>query len=134
MPEIVMSSDDAFPEACDTLYFGETFILKAVFTDNLALGSYSIDIHHNFDHHTHSTEVTECHLADVKTPINPFTLIQDYDIADGQSIYETDLEISLPSSDGGFQYDEGDYHFHLKLVDQTGWSALYGVGVKVVYR
>ena len=133
-PVIDMSAITAFPMACDTLYFGEPFTLKAVFTDNLALGSFTLDIHHNFDHHTHSTEVTECTLADQKDPVNPFTLIQDFEIPEGSGIYETNLEVTIPSGTEDGVYDEGDYHFHIKLVDQTGWSDLYGVGVKLVHK
>ncbi|MCG8308516.1 MAG: DUF4625 domain-containing protein [Cytophagales bacterium] len=133
-PDIDMSAMDAFPVACDTLYFGENFTLKAVFTDNVELGSFNLDIHHNFDHHTHSTEVIECNLADKKEPLNPYILIQDFEIPEGSSSYEANLEISLPSVNGDGKYDEGDYHFHINLVDKNGWSTPYGVGVKMMYR
>ncbi len=33
-PIISMSFQDAFPLNCDTLYFGEAFNLKTLFTDN----------------------------------------------------------------------------------------------------
>lgn len=57
-PVIDLTIQDAFPVNCDTLYFGESFTMRMRFTDNAELGSYSIDIHNNFDHHSHSTEVT----------------------------------------------------------------------------
>jgi hypothetical protein len=82
-PGIDLSIQDAFPVNCDTLYFGESFELKMLFSDNAELGSYSIEIHHNFDHHSHSTEVTECSLDPIKDPINPFTFIEDYNIPAG---------------------------------------------------
>ena len=67
-PTIDLSIDGAFPVNCETIYFGEEFELKMRFTDNVELGSYGIDIHNNFDHHSHSTEVTECELDPVKNP------------------------------------------------------------------
>lgn len=133
-PGIDISADDAFPVACDTLYFGETFTLKAIFTDNVALGSFSLDIHNNFDHHTHSTEVTECNLADKKAAVNPYTLIQDFEIPAGTKMYEASMEVSLPSINTEGNYDEGDYHFHINLVDKTGWATQVGVGIKIMYR
>ena len=133
-PEIDLSIPDAFPVSCDTLYFGETFILKVKFTDNVQLGSYSIDIHNNFDHHSHSTEVTECSLDPIKEPVNPFTLIQDYDIPSGQQVYETNLSITIPSSNSNGSFDEGDYHFFISLTDKSGWSAQKGLSIKILHR
>jgi len=133
-PEIDLSIQDAFPVSCDTLYFGETFILKVKFTDNVQLGSYSIDIHNNFDHHSHSTELTECNLDPIKEPVNPFTLIQDYDIPAGQQEYETNLSITIPSSNSNGSFDEGDYHFFISLTDKSGWSAQKGLSIKILHR
>ena len=96
-PTIDLAIPDAFPVNCDTLYFGEAFQLKALFSDNAGLGSYSIDIHHNFDHHSHSTEVTECNTDPVKAPVNPFTFIRDYAIPANLKEYTTNLSISIPS-------------------------------------
>ena len=99
-PNIDLSIQDAFPVNCDTLYFGESFELKVLFTDNVELGSFSIDIHNNFDHHSHSTEVTECSLNPIKDPVNPYLFIQNYDIPSGLSEYETNLSISIPANSG----------------------------------
>lgn len=133
-PLIDISGTDTFPLACDTLYFGEPFTMIASFSDNVALGSFSLDIHNNFDHHSHSTEVIECDLADKKDPVNPYTLIQDFEIPDGSASYKTNLELTLPSSNEDGLFDEGDYHFHINLVDQTGWATQLGVGVKLMHR
>ena len=133
-PEIDLSIQDAFPVSCDTLYFGETFILKVKFTDNVQLGSYSIDIHNNFDHHSHSTEVTECNLDPIKTPVNPFTFIEDYAIDKGLKTYETNLSITIPAGNATGQFDEGDYHFFISLTDKSGWSAQKGLGIKILHR
>src|SRR5690606_23515407 len=70
-PSIDLSFDGAFPVQCSTVKRGETFVFRANFSDNVALGSYSLDIHHNFDYHTHSTEAKECDMDPVKAPVNP---------------------------------------------------------------
>lgn len=131
-PQIDLTILGAFPINCDTLYFGETFTFKMLFTDNIELGSYSIDIHHNFDHHSHSTEVSECQLDPVKAPINPFVFIDDYSIPDGLQEYETSLEITLPDGDAKGPYDEGDYHFFISLTDKSGWSTQKGLSIKII--
>lgn len=133
-PVIDLSIPDAFPVNCDTLYFGEAFELKVLFIDNVELGSYSIGIHNNFDHHSHSTEVTECDLDPIKDPVNPFTFIDDFDIPAGLKEYETNVSVSIPSGNGNGAYDEGDYHFFISLTDKEGWSAQKGLSIKMLYR
>lgn len=133
-PQIDNSFADAFPLNCDTLYFGETFDLRLLFTDNEELGSYNISIHNNFDHHSHSTEVTECSMGAVKDAINPLVYIEDYDIADSLTVYTTDISILIPYADGNDLYDEGDYHFFVSLTDKEGWSDQKGLSLKILYR
>ena len=133
-PEIDLTIFGAFPGNCDTLYFDEPFIFKALFTDNVELGSYSIDIHNNFDHHSHTTEVSECNLDDIKDPVNPFVIIEDYDIPEGLDAYEVSQEITITGSDDNGEFDEGDYHFFISLVDKEGWSVQKGLSIKVLRR
>ncbi len=133
-PQINLALSDAFPINCDTLYFGETFTFKSLFTDNAELGSFSIDIHNNFNHHSHSTEVTECNLSPKKEPVNPFLFIQDYDIPMGLKEFETDTPITLPSANSNGLFDEGDYHFFISLTDKEGWSDQKGLSIKILYR
>ena len=133
-PTIDLSIQDAFPVNCDTIFFGESFDLKVLFTDNFELGSYSIDIHNNFDHHSHSTEVTECNLSPEKEPVNPFLFIDDFDIPTNLEEYETNLSISIPSGNDNGEYDEGDYHFFISLTDKEGWSAQKGLSIKMLNR
>jgi len=134
-PNIDFSIQDAFPSLnCDTLYFGETFNFNVLFSDNVELGSFSIDIHHNFDHHSHSTEVTTCSFDPIKTPINPFLFIQDYKIPAGQKQYEPNLSITIPANNENGLFDEGDYHFLIMLTDQSGWSTQKGLSIKILKR
>ncbi len=133
-PNIDLTLAEAFPINCDTLYFGETFELKVLFTDNVELGSYSIDIHNNLDHHSHSTEVTECNLDEIKSPVNAYTTINDYEIPIGVDEYETNLLISIPSGNDDGLYDDGDYHFYISLTDKEGWSTQKGLSIKMLHR
>jgi len=133
-PSIDLSYSEVFPQNCDTLYFGESFNMKMLFTDNVELGSYSMDIHNNFDHHAHSTEVSECDMDSVKTAVNPFTFIQDYDIPENSTSYKADISISLPSDKNGTRFDDGDYHFFISLTDNEGWSIQKGLSVKILHR
>ncbi|MBW6458982.1 MAG: DUF4625 domain-containing protein [Bacteroidales bacterium] len=133
-PTIDLSIQDAFPVNCDTLYFGESFTMRVRFTDNVELGSFSIEIHQNFDHHSHSTEVTECNMDPIKAPVNQYLFIQDYDIPAGLSEHVTDLTITIPSGNAHGPFDTGDYHLYISLTDAEGWSAQKGLSVKMVGR
>jgi hypothetical protein len=133
-PSIDLSIPGAFPQNCDTLWLGETFSFRALFTDNRALGSFSIEIHENFDHHAHSTEVTECELNPVKQPVNPFLFIQNFEIPEGLAEYEANVEILIPSGNSAGVFDEGDYHLFISLTDREGWSAQKGLSVKMMNR
>ena len=133
-PTIDLTIANAFPTSCDTLYFNEPFSVKALLIDNVELGSFNIDIHNNFDHHTHSTEIKQCTLDADKTAVNPYTFIQDYTIPDASSTYLTDVSMTISSSDGTDLYDEGDYHFQIRLTDKEGWSTLKGINVKLLIR
>ena len=133
-PGIDLYIKDGFPLNCDTIFFGEKFVFKALLTDNIELGSFSIDIHHNFDHHSHSTEITTCSFDPIKTPVNPFIFIKDYKIPDRLKYYETNLEIEIPSANNTNMFDEGDYHFFISLTDKSGWSAQKGLSIKILKR
>lgn len=132
-PIIDLTILDAFPTSCDTLYFDEPFIVKALLTDNVELGAFNIDIHNNFDHHTHSTEFEQCTLGAVKTAENPYVYIQDYTLPVSNE-FTTNISMTIPSSDGTDLYDEGDYHFQIRLTDKEGWSTMKGLNVKLLRR
>jgi hypothetical protein len=133
-PQIDISYIEAFPANCDTLYFGESFTFKSRFTDNVELGSFSIEIHHNFDHHSHSTEVSDCGLSPEQTAINPFRHIEEFEISPGESEYIAEINMNLPKGNNSGNFDEGNYHFVIRLSDREGWSDMRGVGVRIKQR
>ena len=124
-PEINVGND-AFPKQCSVLKRGETFNFKALLTDNAELGSVSIDIHHNFDHHSHSTEVDDCGMEPVKQAVKPFVLIRSFPIAAGLRTFQTSAGISIPAD-----IDPGDYHFLIRLTDKEGWQTIKGLSINI---
>lgn len=125
-PEIEMDCCGGFPLNCDTIERGTTFTFVARFTDNEELGAFSLDVHHNFDHHTHSTDPLPCEFGPVKDPLNPFRLIKEYQIPSGLTSHLAEVEISIPAD-----ADPGDYHMMVRLTDKTGWQTLKGISFKV---
>lgn len=125
-PIIDISATDAFPKQCSTIKRGQKFVFKATLSDNIELGSVSVDIHHNFDHHTHSTEVNDCDMEAVKAPVNAFLLIKSFDIPARQKSYQIAQEIEVPAN-----IDTDDYHFMIRLTDKEGWQTIKGLSIKI---
>ncbi|KQO22919.1 hypothetical protein ASF10_11245 [Flavobacterium sp. Leaf82] len=126
-PVIDVSAANAFPIQCSEIKRGQKITFRAKFTDNTALGSYSLDIHHNFDHHTHSTEVNNCVADPIKKPVNPLLYINSVTIANDQKSYEAVQEITIPAD-----IDPGDYHFMIRLTDKEGWQTIKGLSIKIL--
>ena len=62
-PTITVNYAGGFPQTCEDLSRGQSYTIKAKVTDNLELASYSIEMHHNFDHHTHDDQEGACQLS-----------------------------------------------------------------------
>ena len=126
-PEIDLNILGGFPKNCDTIYRGQSFQFKAEFSDNVALGSYSLEIHNNFDHHTHSTEADPCPYDPDKDAINPWLYLEQFSIPAGSSQITASQIIEVPSD-----VDPGDYHFQIRLTDHEGWQRLKGLSIKIM--
>lgn len=133
-PVISITNVDVFPSYCDTLYFGESFNLKAFFSDNKELGAYSIDVHNNFDHHSHGHKMEECQLGPQKQAVNPFFMLKDYSIPMSLKEYDVNESIAIPSGNDLGLFEEGDYHFQIFLTDKEGWSTPLGLSIKMIHR
>ncbi|WP_129714036.1 DUF4625 domain-containing protein [Pedobacter sp. SYP-B3415] len=125
-PVIDLAYQGASPQQCGTFTRGQKISFKARFSDNVALGSYSIDVHHNFDHHSHSTEVNDCALEPKKTAVKPYLLIRNFPIEGSPASYEAVTEFDIPAD-----ADPGDYHFLVRLTDREGWQTLKGISIKI---
>lgn len=128
-PSIDMSFNNACPQNCMILYRGESFPFRAVFADNQELGNYNVEIHNNFDHHSHSTDDAECDLDPKKTPVKAFVYNQDFSIPSGKNNFEANNEIFIPED-----VDTGDYHFMVRLTDKAGWQQLKAISLKIRSR
>jgi hypothetical protein len=126
-PTISINYNGGFPQGCTQLVKGETYNFRANVTDNLELASYSIDIHNNFDHHTHDDQITECTLGEIRQAVNPFIFIKNYSIAEGLTSYEINISVTVPSD-----IDLGDYHCAYSVTDKTGWQARTSIDIQII--
>lgn len=124
---VIADGDVPNPIDCQIYHRGESIPLRYTFTDNQELGNFNVEVHNNFDHHTHSTSASECELAPIKSPVHPWVFNQDYTIPDGRKTYATEIDIPIPSN-----IDTGDYHFMLRLTDKAGWQQLKAISIKIV--
>lgn len=85
----------------------------AVFTDNVALASYKIEIHDDFDDHTHA-QAKNTH------DVNPWSFEQVYTIPAGQTSFNADEHIDIPITFNGEPISEGIYHFGIYVTDTSG--------------
>lgn len=125
-PVISDEGIEAVPSDCYILKRGEVMPFHYVFTDDTELGSFNIEIHNNFDHHTHGTSSVECPMEEEKAAVNAWVFNQDYEIPSGLRTYDTQIEIPIPDD-----VDPGDYHFMIRLTDHVGWQQLRAMAVKI---
>lgn len=126
-PTITVNYSGGFPSACENLSRGQNYVIKALVSDNLALASYSIEIHHNFDHHTHDDQAGDCTVDPLKASVNPFTFSTSNAIDGERTEFEINQSIAIPET-----VDVGDYHLALSVTDITGWQARTSVDIKIV--
>lgn len=116
----------ANPTDCQVYKRGDKIPFNYVFTDNVELGNFNIEIHNNFDHHTHGTGATECPMDAKKTPLKPWVYNHDYPIPKGLQRYAVRMDIPIPAD-----IDTGDYHFMIRLTDRAGWQELKAMSIKI---
>ncbi|SEC80967.1 protein of unknown function [Tenacibaculum sp. MAR_2009_124] len=125
-PTITVQYDAGFPKSCDILEKGKQYTVKVKVSDNIALATYAIDIHHNFDHHTHDDQGAQCELAPIKTPVTPLIYMQNFSIENTPKEYEINQEINIPND-----IDSGDYHCQISVIDVTGWQSRTSIDIKI---
>ena len=116
----------AVPTDCQVFKRGDVIPFNYLFTDNMELGAYNIEIHNNFDHHTHGTSSVECPMEAKKDPVKPWVYNQDFTIPAGQRTYTARHDIAIPAD-----IDPGDYHFMVRLTDHAGWQQLHALAIKI---
>ena len=126
-PTISEQSITANPVDCQEYQPGDVIPFLYVFNDDVELGNFNIEIHNNFDHHTHSGSAVECQMEE-KKQAGPKAWIynQDFSIPTGQRTYTARVDIPIPDD-----AEAGDYHFMVRLTDRAGWQQLKAVAIKV---
>ena len=141
----VISGDGivANPVNCQVYHLGDTIRLSYLFTDNQELGNYHIEIHGNFDHHSHSTEADphdhegegECpeeHGEEQRLlPDTAWVFGQTYRIDPGLRVHHAQQDIVVPRTFLAANTRCGDYHFMIRLTDRTGNQQLKAVAIKI---
>ncbi|WP_051205286.1 DUF4625 domain-containing protein [Salinimicrobium xinjiangense] len=92
---------------------GSVLLFEAVFTDNVELASYKIEIHEDFDEHTHAFNKSSQDL-------NPFAYEQTFTIPAGRTSFEATQEIAIPAELNGQPISEGAYHLGVFVTDKSG--------------
>lgn len=127
-PPVISDQDiTANPVECQQYHPGDVIPFHYVFTDDVELGNYNIEIHNNFEHHTHSGSAEECELeAKKEAGDKAWVFNQDYTIPAGQRTYTARFDIPIPAD-----AETGDYHFMVRLTDRAGWQQLMAVAIKI---
>lgn len=86
----------------------------ALFTDNVELASYKIEVHNAFDDHTHSVVKQEDHQD------NPWSYSEVFTIEPGKTSYIAHLHIPVPELINDEPVSEGHYHFGVYVTDAAG--------------
>ncbi len=130
--------DIVSPVFCDTIYFDEpsAFIFKITDPGGDGLGNLSMDVHHNFNHHTHGDHLT-CDMDHMKEPFYPYENVWIFSLPEDEAEYVLETEITIPSSAEGKEntyHDPGDYHFHIYITNINGYQTFTTLDFKLIYR
>ncbi|MDN3594913.1 DUF4625 domain-containing protein [Zunongwangia endophytica] len=86
-------------------------------SDNDALSSYKVDIHNNFDGHTHSGVLNSTVAIGTKqaTTVSPWSYNETFQIEGTPQTYHAHEHIQIPA-----EIAEGPYHLGITVVDASG--------------
>lgn len=127
LPTITDQGITANPVDCQVYNRGDVIPFRYRFTDNEELGNYNLEIHNNFDHHTHGTQGNSCDRDSVKRDDKKaFYYNQDFSIPRGSKAYDASQEIQIPTT-----VEPGDYHFVIRLTDQAGHQQIRAMAIKI---
>ncbi len=136
-PVISDSGITASPINCDVYHPGDVICFRYLLEDDQELGNFTINIHSNFDHHSHGTEADEhegeeCedhhegeeeHSDESGTA---WTFTQDYNIPAGLKSYLTNVDITVPED-----VRHGDYHLMVNVTDKATWNQFKIIAIRI---
>ncbi len=102
------------PANNDTLYIGHDVHFDCEFEDDTELHSYKIDIHNNFDGHTHKS-------ARIEGEETPFSYSNSWTFTPGQKNATVHHhELIIPELIDNLPVAHGKYHFGIFCTDKAG--------------
>lgn len=131
-PEVEILS----PLACDTIYFNQTVTYRIRISDKSGsgLGNIAMDIHNNFNHHTHGSHVT-CSMDPKKNPQHPYEHAWIFSLPNDASEYILEEEIMIPGNkNDSTLHDYGDYHYHIYVTNNEGYQTFTTLDVKLLHK
>lgn len=102
------------PHDMDEFAPGGEIHFNALFTDNVALAAYKIEIHEDFDGHTHGV------TKQSENNDNPWSYDKVFTISGGQKTFTAEQHIEIPELINGNPISEGAYHLGVFLTDAAG--------------
>lgn len=99
------------PADGDTLFIGYDTHLEMELLDNVQLKSYKVDIHNNFDGHTHTKSTAAT---------GAWTFSKSWDVSGSKNTHVHHHEIEVPTVVDGVQIAKGKYHFTVYCTDAAG--------------
>lgn len=99
------------PEDGDSLRIGADVHFECDFQDDVMLGSYLIEIHNNFDGHSHKSTRAEGEV--------PFFFKKSYDLSGLRNSHEHHHDVVIPENT-----QEGKYHLVVYCTDAAGNQSL----------
>lgn len=109
-PEVMISE----PVDEEEIAPGGEIHFDALFTDNVELASYKVEIHNAFDGHTHAKAKQE------EDKDNPWSYNEVFEIEPGKTSFEAHHHIAVPAEINGEHISEGHYHFGVFVTDAAG--------------
>jgi hypothetical protein len=104
-------------EIQDTVFVvtgGEAIDLELLFSDDVALSQYKIDIHHNFDCHGHGGGAGPgISLPDVPNQTEDWTVLEVVNLSGKEQIVNRTLPVPA-------NVTAGAYHFFIQVIDEAG--------------
>ena len=99
------------PEDGDELLIGAAVHFECDFSDDKMLGSYMVEIHNNFDGHSHKAAATRAE--------EPFFFKKSYDLSGQRNAHIHHHDIVIPENAA-----EGNYHLVVYCTDTAGNQSL----------
>ncbi len=133
-PTISSQGITASPINCQVYHPGDVIPLRYIFGDDQELGNYNIEVHGNFDHHSHSTESdsqeAECEeykeVDDTNITRKAWVYNESFTIPEGQKSFTTSNNIEIPAD-----IRRGDYHFMIRVTDKAAWQEIKAIAIKI---